>query len=75
MSSHKYKIYFDEFMTRLLNENLSCTIGDYAYCAIFYADDIVTKYIKKKMQRMIGICYEYGLQYGIIFDKSFLTHI
>ena len=41
MSRQMYIVHANELMARMLNDNLGCTIVDYAYSAIFYADDIV----------------------------------
>ena len=41
MSPKMYNVYVDELMTRLLNDNLGCMIGDHIYSAVFCADDIV----------------------------------
>jgi hypothetical protein len=71
MSIQTYNVYVDELMSRLLRAKLGCMIGDFVYSAVFYADDIVLlSSSRRKMQRMIDICYEYGLQYGITFNAK-----
>ena len=46
-------------------------IGHFLYSAIFYADDIILMSAsRRKMQKMIDICNEYGLQYGICFNAK-----
>jgi exonuclease III len=71
MSPQLYNVYVDELMSRLLRAKLGCMIGDFVYSAVFYADDIVLlSSSRRKMQRMIDICYEYGLQYGITFNAK-----
>jgi hypothetical protein len=71
MSPQLYNVYVDELMSRLLGAKLGCMIGDFVYSAVFYADDIVLlSSSRMKMQRMIDICYEYGLQYGITFNAK-----
>jgi hypothetical protein len=71
MSPFLYNVYVDDLMTKLIDEKLGCTIGEFTYSAIFYADDIVlVSGSRRKMQRMIDICNEYGLQYGICFNAT-----
>ena len=71
MSPHMYNVYVDDLMTKLLCEKLGCMIGKFLYSAIFYADDIILMSVsRRKMQKMIDICNEYGLQYGICFNAK-----
>ena len=71
MSPHMYNIYVDDLMTKLLCEKLGCMIGKFLYGAIFYADDIILMSAsRRKMQKMMDICNEYGLQYGICFNAK-----
>jgi hypothetical protein len=71
MSPLLYNVYVDDLMTKLIGEKLGCTIGEFTYSAIFYADDIVlVSGSRRKMQRMIDICNEYGIQYGICFNAT-----
>ena len=71
MSPQMYNVYGDELMTKILYEILVCMIGDHKYSAVFCADDIVLiSTSRSKMQRMIGICNEYGIQYGITFNAK-----
>jgi hypothetical protein len=58
-------------MKQLIKENLGCMIGDFSYSAVFYADDILLMSAsKRKMQRMVDICHEYGVKFGISFNAS-----
>ncbi len=71
MSPHLYNVYVDDLMERLLNEKLGCMIGELSYGVIFYADDIVLMGAsRRKVQRMVDICSEYGEMYGISFNPT-----
>ena len=71
MSPHMYNVYVDDLMTKLLCEKLGCMIGKFLYSTIFYADDIILMSAsRRKMQKMINICNEYGLQFGICFNAK-----
>jgi hypothetical protein len=71
MSPQLYNVYVDELLSRLLNAKLGCMLGEFEYSAVFYADDIVLlSSSRRKMQKLIDICYEYGLQYGITFNVN-----
>jgi hypothetical protein len=71
MSPIFYNIYVDDLMDTLMKGKLGCTIGDYFYGAIFYADDILLLGGSvRKMQKMLDICCDYGNMYGITFNPT-----
>jgi hypothetical protein len=58
-------------MRNLMKENLGCYIGDYFYGTIFYADDVLLMSGSViKMQKILDMCYEYGVMFGINFNPA-----
>ena len=71
MSPIFYNVYVDDLMKKLMKEKLGCTVGDYFYDAIFYADDILLMSGSvRKMQKMIDMCAAYGRMFGINFNPA-----
>ena len=69
MSPLMYNIYVNDLMKKLKVENLGCNICNEHYGTIFYADDVVLlSGSARNMQKMINICYDYGVKFGICFN-------
>ena len=58
-------------MKKLKVEYLGCNICNEHYGTIFYADDVVfLSGSVVNMQKMINICYDYGVKFGICFNQK-----
>ena len=58
-------------MKKLKVENLGCNICNEHYGTLFYADDVVLlSGSVVNMQKMINICYDYGVKFGICFNPK-----
>ena len=60
-----YNVYADD----LISEESGCKIRDISCGVVFYADDIILLGgSRRKMQRIIYICYDYGMINSITFN-------
>ena len=71
MSPVLCNIYVNNLMKKLKVENLRCNICNEHYGTIFYADDVVLlSGSVVNMQKMINICYDYVVKFGICFNPK-----
>ena len=71
MSPVLYNIYVNNLMKKLKVENLRCNICNEHYGTIFYAGDaVLLSGSVVNMQKMINICYDYGVKFGTCFNPK-----
>ena len=70
MSSVLYNIYVNDLMKKLKVENLECNIYNEHYGTIFYADVVLLRGSVVNMQKIINICYDDGVKFGICLNPK-----
>ena len=71
MSPVLYNIYVNDLMKKLKVENLGYSICNEHYGTIFYTDNFVLlSGSVVNMQKMINICYDYGVKFEICFNPK-----
>ena len=71
MSLVLYNIYVNDLMKKLRFENLECNFCSEHYGTIVYTDDVeLLNGEVVNMQKMINLCYDYGVKFGICFNPK-----
>ena len=71
LSPFLFNIYVDDLIAELEASDIGCHVANQYFGCIMYADDlIVLSASVSGLQRMLDICYQFGLQNSLIFNQK-----
>ena len=71
LSPYLFCLYINKISIELNNLKIGCKLGSVLINHLFYADDIcLFSPSRKGLQLMLNVCYNYGLELDITFNKT-----
>ena len=70
LSPFLFNLYVDDLLSELEGSGIGCHVCDRYFGCIMYADDLLlTSASVSGLQRMLDICYRFGVNNSIVFNQ------